>query len=78
MTVQASALDLASTPVVAVRPELDATDDIGLAAQRVIDAHTDAVLVMRDGRVRGVLTGVDLVRSLARTLAAQPEEEGSR
>ncbi|MEU5844688.1 CBS domain-containing protein [Saccharopolyspora shandongensis] len=138
MTVQASALDLASSPVVAVRPELDAmsalyemyrrdvhhlavvvdddvlglvsaadllqgiaaeypktttpvgslcpvpgprvdaTDDIGVAAQRMIDAHTDAVLVMRDGRVCGVVTAVDLVRSIARTPAARPEEEGSR
>ncbi|WP_184728416.1 CBS domain-containing protein [Saccharopolyspora phatthalungensis] len=135
MTDQASALDLASTPVVAVRPELDAmtalyemyrrdvhhlavvTDDdtvglvsaadllqgiaaqypktttsvgslcptpgprvdadegIGVAAERMIDAHADAVLVMRHGQVCGVLTAVDLVRSIA---GKPPEKEGSR
>ncbi|MBB5159199.1 CBS domain-containing protein [Saccharopolyspora phatthalungensis] len=136
MTDQANALELASTPVVAVRPELDAmtalyemyrrdvhhlavvteddaavglvsavdllqgiaaqypktsapvgslcpvpgprvdaADDIGIAAQRMIDAHTDAVLVERRGQVCGVLTAVDLVRSIA---DRQPEEEGSR
>ncbi|QIZ37642.1 cyclic nucleotide-binding/CBS domain-containing protein [Saccharopolyspora sp. ASAGF58] len=138
MTDQETALDLASTPVVAVRPELaamdalyemyrrdvhhlavvadedtvglvnaadllqgiaaqypktttsvgslcpaqgprvDAADDIGVAAQRMIDAHTDAVLVMRHGRVCGVLTAVDLVRSIAQDSVAHQEKEGSR
>ncbi|MGW1679637.1 CBS domain-containing protein [Saccharopolyspora sp. NPDC002376] len=133
MTDRTSSLDLASTPVVAVRPELDAmaalyemyardvhhlavvadddttglvsaadllrgiaarypkavvavgslcvvpgprveaTDGIEVAAQRMIDARTDAVLVMRNGRVCGVLTAVDLVRSIAQGCAAPHE-----
>ncbi|MER7078935.1 CBS domain-containing protein [Saccharopolyspora kobensis] len=142
MTDRTSSLDLASTPVVAVRPELDAmgalyemyardvhhlavvaddgsvglvsasdllqgiaawypktevtvgslcavpgpvveaSDGIDVAARRMIDARTDAVLVMRSGCVCGVLTAVDLVRSIARSSAApdgrvEREGEGS-
>ncbi|MDA3625154.1 CBS domain-containing protein [Saccharopolyspora sp. WRP15-2] len=57
-------------------PRVEATDGIEVAAQRMIDARTDAVLVVRDGHVCGVLTAVDLVRSIAQGRAAPVEVEG--
>lgn len=53
---------------------VDAADDIDVAARRMIDAHADAVLVMRQGQVCGVLTAVDFVRTF---VSGRPEEEGS-
>ncbi|MEG9518115.1 CBS domain-containing protein [Saccharopolyspora indica] len=55
-------------------PAVEASDGIEVAAQSMIDARTDGVLVMRNGCVRGVLTAVDLVRSIAQG----PSEPGER
>lgn len=52
-------------------PRVDAADDIGTAAQRMVEANADAVLVMRNGHLCGVLTAVDLVRNIAE--GARPE-----
>jgi CBS domain-containing protein len=57
-------------PVVAAvvrRPPLviAAEDTVRVAASRMIDAATDAALVMEDGRVVGIVTATDILRLVA-------------
>lgn len=46
-------------------PWIEDDDSVAVAAHRMVEARTDAVLVMAGGDVRGVLTAVDLVRAVA-------------
>ncbi|KAA5825484.1 CBS domain-containing protein [Saccharopolyspora hirsuta] len=61
-------------------PRVDAEDDRSVAARRMIEAGTDALLVMRGGQVCGVLTAVDLVRDIAQLGHGNPSSraEGGR
>jgi CBS domain-containing protein len=56
-------------------PTVRADDSGGLAAQRMIEARSDAVLVTDGEAVRGVLTAVDLVRAVAER--APSEQRGT-
>lgn len=46
-------------------PSVAVGDSGAVAAERMIEAGSDAVLVLEGARVRGVLTAVDLVRAIA-------------
>lgn len=60
--------------VVCLRPAPDVEDDASaaVAARRMIESRSDALLVRRHGEVLGVLTAVDLVRALAGRETATP------
>jgi CBS domain-containing protein len=42
-----------------------AGDSVRVVARRMVDAGTDAALVLQDGRLAGIVTGVDLLRLVA-------------
>lgn len=46
-------------------PRIDVADTVQDAAHTMIEARTDALLVMHGGHAEGVLTAVDIVRSIA-------------
>lgn len=46
-------------------PEVAAGDSVPVAARRMVEERTDALLVTSHGEIRGVLTAVDLVRAIA-------------
>lgn len=56
-------------------PAVEADAAGGVAAQRMVEAGTDALFVTVDDEVRGVLTAVDLVRAVAERAVPQREEE---
>lgn len=55
------AVVVARTPVVSVT----AADDVRTIARRMVDAETDAAVVVKDGQVTGIVTVTDLLRRLA-------------
>lgn len=56
-------------------PQVEAEDSGGVAARRMMQDRTDALLVMADGAVAGVLTAVDLVRAVAESGLLEDEGE---
>lgn len=46
-------------------PHVDTSDTVAVAARRMARADTDAVLVLDDGRVAGIVTATNLVGLLA-------------
>lgn len=42
-----------------------AGDSVRVVARRMVEAGTDAALVLQDGRLVGIVTGVDLLRLVA-------------
>ncbi|GAA4617727.1 CBS domain-containing protein [Saccharopolyspora hordei] len=58
-------------------PRVDAGADLSDAARRMIEARTDALLVLRGDQVCGVLTAVDLVRDIAQRGQSEDATEGS-
>lgn len=48
-------------PVLAVRVD----DSVRVVARRMVDAGTDAALVLQGGRLAGIVTGTDLLRLVA-------------
>ena len=55
------AVVVARLPVVSVA----VTDDVRVIARRMVDAKTDAAVVVEDGRITGIVTVTDLLRRLA-------------
>ncbi|MEV0702784.1 CBS domain-containing protein [Saccharopolyspora sp. NPDC050389] len=58
-------------------PQVAAEDSVAIAAHRMIEEHTDALLVISHGEIRGVLTAVDLVRAIAGNVHYNAEENES-
>ncbi|CAM01746.1 CBS domain protein [Saccharopolyspora erythraea NRRL 2338] len=59
-------------------PAVEAGDGIAVAARRMIEAGSDALLVTADDGVRGVLTAVDIVRAVAEHRIAEDDDEDGR
>lgn len=58
-------------------PQVSAGEEISVIARHMIEAHTDAVLVMKGGKVDGMFTAVDLVEAVACSASAGPTSSGA-